>query len=153
MSGSYLWGFFLYLRNISSGLLLLNSFSKECGPRSCLHWDAHSSLSLHLFFVLAYKQLPAEEYPAPALLGWSEMFACSVPHPAKPWPMGREYACNGKPYSLLQSLCFIKFSAFIGTVIPVFFQLIGQLLPIQSYQNSWMVRAGKNDDGQILIQF
>jgi len=38
--------------------------------------------------------------------------------------MGGEYACNGKLYSLLQSLCFIKFNAFIGTVIPGFFLLI-----------------------------
>lgn len=154
MPCSYLWGFFFYLRNRASGILFLNSFSEECGPRSSLHQDTHSSLNLHLLLVSACKQLPADGYPAPALLGWGEIFARSTSHPVKPCPMGEEYACNGKHCSLLQTLWFSKFNAFIGAIIPVFyffFLLISQLFPNLSYQNSWTVPVGTNYDGQSLI--
>ena len=47
---------------------------------------------LHLFFVSAYKQLPAEEYPAPAFLDWTEVFACSVPVVVQPQPATKHHA-------------------------------------------------------------
>lgn len=102
MSCSYLWR--LDLISTPSGILYLNNFSEDYSLTSYFQWDAHNSLYFHLLFMSVCKQLLADVYPAPALLGWGEVLACFLPHPVKPYPMGEEYACNGKHYSLLQSV-------------------------------------------------
>lgn len=128
--------FFFYLRNRASGILFLNSFSEECGPRNSLHQDTHSSLNLYLLLVSACKQLLADGYPAPAFLGWGEIFARSTSHTVNPCPMGEEYACNGKH---CKTLWFSKFNAFIGAIIPVFFSAYEPVIPqpvLSEFMNS-----------------